>query len=299
MDFFAELKFDMIQWTNPNVGMTPEDEDIVNYWCALRARNPDTPVSFILQLSKIKKEVTHRLYKKMITAGLEKRLKFDVQDLNPEVIANLDRPEISWEQHKKMIKEFVVEFPEIAGNYKSKINFIWGLPGQTLKHFDFNLQETNSLGFQTHYFYFEILPNSPAADPSYMKKFDITAEEVYVTHLQIPSSVTAITPLVLNTYFTKTNLVTSMYSMSKKEWYTGIVKNYIYKYYFNTIINKRVDILLDNFHLYTEVIDEMYEHFLQNNVIAVHAVHLLNSGLYVNFREKIKNITHQIYNIKS
>lgn len=298
LDFFAECRFDMIQWTNPNVGLSHEDEDIVDYWCNMKKTNPHTPISFILQLSKIKKDVTHRLYKKMIAAGLEKRLKFDVQDLDPVVIQNLDRPEIPWPEHKKMIKEFVDEFPDVAGNYKSKINFIWGLPGQTLKHFDYNLTETNSLGFQTHFFYFEILPNSPAAVPEYIEKYKIHSEEVYVTHLQIPYNTTVLNEEVLNTYFTKTNLVTSTYSMSKKEWYTGIVKNYIYKYYFNTVIRNKAEVLLENFHLYHDIVDDMYDHFLNNNIIAIHASHLFNSGLYKNYKDRIQKITYELYKVK-
>ena len=164
LNFFADLKFHMVQWSNPNVGLSPQDTEIVNYWCKLKATHPTCPKSFILQLSKVKKDISHELYKKMIRAGLENKLKFDVQDLDPVVIANLDRPEIPWSEHKVMIKEFIDEFPETAGYFKSKINYIWGLPGQTLAHYDYNLIETTELGFQTHYVYYERLPNIAASD---------------------------------------------------------------------------------------------------------------------------------------
>lgn len=295
LDLFTELKFDMIQWSNPNVGLTPQDAEIVEYWCKSKERNPDTPLSFILQLSKVKKDVSHNLYKKMIKAGLENRLKFDVQDLDPAVIENLDRPEIPWSEHRVMIKEFIDEFPEIAGNFKSKINYIWGLPGQTLKHYDHNLIETTELGFQTHYFYFEMLPNSPAAVPEYIKKHNLNIEKIYVTHLQIPKYVTELTPEVLKTYFTEANLITSSYSMNKKEWYTGVAKNYIYKYYFFGIMNKKVDIFLNNFHKYQTLIDDMYEHFLQTNIISVHSRHIMDSGLYLDFRKRMQEITNELY----
>lgn len=295
LDLFADLKFDMIQWSNPNVGLTPQDVEIVDYWCNLKARNPDTPLSFILQLSKVKKDISHQLYKKMIKAGLENRLKFDVQDLDPKVIENLDRPEIPWSEHKVMIREFIDEFPEIAGNFKSKINYIWGLPGQTLSHYDYNLVETTELGFQTHYFYFEMLPNSPAADPEYIKKHNLTIEKVYVTHLQIPKYITELTPEVLKTYFTEANLITSSYSMSKREWYMGVAKNYIYKYYFFGVMNKKVDIFLENFYRYQPLIDDMYEHFLQTNIVSVHSRHIMDSGLYENFRARMQQITDEIY----
>ena len=295
LEFFADLKFHMVQWSNPNVGLSPQDVEIVDYWCKLKETHPTCPKSFILQLSKVKKDVSHELYKKMIRAGLENKLKFDVQDLDPVVIANLDRPEIPWSEHKVMIKEFIDEFPETAGHFKSKINYIWGLPGQTLAHYDYNLIETTELGFQTHYFYYEMLPNSPASDPAYIEKFGINIEKVYVAHLQIPSSIKELTPDVLLNYFTEANLITSTNSMSKRDWYTGIVKNYIYKYYFFGVMNKKVDKFLANFYRYQSLVDDMYEHFLQHNIISVHSIHLMNSGLYDSFRERMQQITDEIY----
>lgn len=296
LEFFADLKFHMVQWSNPNVGLSPQDAEIVDYWCKLKTTHPTCPKSFILQLSKVKKDVSHELYKKMIKAGLENKLKFDVQDLDPDVIANLDRPEIPWAEHKVMIKEFIDEFPETAGHFKSKINYIWGLPGQTLAHYDYNLIETTELGFQTHYFYYEMLPNSPASDPEYIKKFGITVEKVYVAHLQIPGSIKELTIDVLQNYFTEANLITSTNTMTKKEWYTGIVKNYIYKYYFFGVMNKKVNKFLENFYRYKTLVDDMYNHFLQYNIISVHSIHLMNSGLYYSFRERMQQITDSIYN---
>lgn len=298
LEFFAELKFHMIQWSNPNVGLTPKDEEIIDYWCDLKKRNPDTPYSFILQLSKVKKETAHRLFKKMIAAGLEKKLKFDLQDLDPVVIDNLDRPEIPWAEHKEMIKEFVREFPVQLGYFKSKINFMWGLPGQTHQHFDYNLREATDIGFRANYFYFEMLPNSPANTPAYIEKFKIKSEIVYVSHVQIPEDITEITPAVLEMYFTEAHLVTSTYSLTRKEWFAGVIKNYIYNYYFFNVMDRQLDGLLNNFHLFDSLIDDMYAYFEETKVISVHAIHMLNSGLYVDFKRRIESIMAEIYSIE-
>ena len=249
LDFFTELKVHMIMWSNPNVGLSPMDEEIVDYWCNLKKTNPATPISFVVQLSKIKKDVSHRLFKKMISSGLENRLKFDLQDLDPVVLNNIDRPEIPWEEHKAMIKEMCEEFPVQLGNFTSKINFIWGLPGQTLNHFDFNLTESTNLGFRTNFFYFEMLPNSPANNAEYIEKFKIKTEKIYVSHIQVPEFITKITQEVLDNYFTETNLITSCYSLSRKEWFTGVVKNYIYNYYFFSAMDKKLDKFFNNFYI--------------------------------------------------
>ena len=296
LEFFADLKFYMVMWSNPNVGLSPQDAEIVDYWCKLKETHPTCPISFSLQLGKVKKDVAHELYKKMIRAGLENKLKFDVQDLDPDVIANLDRPEIPWAEHKVMIKEFVDEFPEVAGNFRSKIHYIWGLPGQTLAHYDYNLIETTELGFQTNFYYHEMLPNSPASDSAYIEKFGMNIEKVYVAHLEIPSSITELTPDVLLNYFTEANLITSTNSMTRKEWYTGVVKSYIYKYYFFGVMGKKVDKFLANFHRYQSLIDDMYEYFLQHNIISIIPNHIIDSGLYDSFRQRMQEITDEIYN---
>lgn len=295
LDLFTEIKLDMIQWSNPNVGLSPSDSSIVDYWCNLSKTNTNTPKSFILQLSKIKKEEAHTLYRKMIRAGLEDRLKFDLQDLDPVVIQNLDRPEIPWPEHKVMIQEMINEFPDISKGFKSKINFIWGLPGQTLKHYDYNLTETLSLGLQPYFFYFEMLPNAPASNPTYIEKYKLQIERLYVCHMQIPSNVTELTEEVLKKYFAETNLITGSYSMTKKEWYTGIVKNYVYRHFFiRENASKPVNRMLDNFHEYDELVNDMYNHFLEHKIISVHPGHVLNSGVYTNFRNRMVEITKRI-----
>lgn len=292
LELFADVRLDMLQWSNPNVGLSPSDSSIVDYWCNLSKTNINTPKSFILQLSKIKKEQAHKLYRKMIIAGLEDRLKFDLQDLDPVVIENLDRPEIPWPEHKKMIQEMIDEFPEVSKGFKSKMNFIWGLPGQTLKHYDYNLTESLSLGLQPYFFYFEMLPNAPASDPAYIEKYKLNIERLYVCHMQIPPSVTEISEEVLQKYFSETNLITGSYSMTQKEWYTGIVKNYVYRYFFiRQNAGLPVDKFLNNFHHYDDLVDEMYEDFLKNKLIAVHPGHLINSGLGTKFKNKIIQIT--------
>ena len=295
LDLFTDIGFHSIQWSNPNVGLSPQDSEIVDYWCKLKKENPATPQSFVLQLSKIKKELTHQLYKKMITHGLEKRLKFDVQDLDPKVIQNLARPEIPWSEHKVMIREFIDEFPAIAGDFRSKINFIWGLPGQTLSHFDFNLTEATQLGMYSNFFYFELLPNSPAGQLDYIEKFELKHEPIYVTHLQLPVDLKHITKDILNEYFTETNLVTSTYSMSRKDWFVGIAKSYIYKRHFFTTMNRSVDRFVLNFSKYQTVIDQMYDMFQENRAIAIQPEHLLETSLYHEIRNSIDKITQEIY----
>jgi hypothetical protein len=43
------------------------------------------------------------------------------------------------------------------------------------------------------------------------------------------------------------------------------------------------------------LVDDMYDHFLQHNIIAVHSIHIMNSGIYNLFRQQMQQITNEIY----
>jgi putative methyltransferase len=295
LDFFSELKLNNIMWTNPNVGLSPSDESIVDYWCELADRNSFTPKVQNLQLSKINKEQSFALKTKLLKAGVDSSLKFDVQDIDPEVIANLDRPEIPWADHKVLIKNLIDKFPQYAQN--SRINFIWGLPGQTLLHYDRNLLETSKLGLYPNFFLFEWLPNAPASDPEYMRKFNLTVEKVYVNYVPITNQTTRkITNDFTNRYFSETNLIVSNYSLTKKDWYLGVVKNYLFQDFLHNYRENEqfIKIFLDNFYLYESVTNEMYQHFLEYKLISIRSHYLLNHPIYYDFTIQLRNVSQQL-----
>lgn len=253
--FFVELGIDGIYWTNPNVGMIAQDEDIVNFWCDLKLSNPNTPVSVWPQLAKKQKNMAFKLLDRMLETGVTDYCKFDLQDLDLNVLKNIDRPEIPWEEHKILIKNLMHRHHDKLTHQKKvdgfiiNAHFIWGLPGQTLTHWLHNAREVIPLGVFPFFQPFEILPNTPANKIEYREKFEMNIKSV--AHWDGREILT----------------VTSSYSMPEKEWFTGMLLTYLLTISDFVAENIDIEAFFFNFTKMQNIIDESYEHFQQTTQI--------------------------------
>jgi hypothetical protein len=247
--FFADLGVDGIYWTNPNIGMAAQDEAIVNTWCALKLSNPKTPVIIWPQLAKRHKKMAFKLLDQMLETGVTKHAKFDLQDLDLTVLENIDRPEIPWEEHKILIKNVLhrhrakLDHQKTIDGFYISAHFIWGLPGQTLNNWLHNAQEVIPLGLYPYFQPFEILPNTPANKIEYQEKFKITVKKIISFDGR---EITA---------------ATSSYSMSEKDWFTGMLLTYLLPISDHVAENIDIQSFFYNFIKQQTIIDESYEHF--------------------------------------
>ena len=138
-----DWKIKEIYWTNPNTGQTQQDEDIVDYWCEMKTLHPDGPVYSRPIMTKTQKQRGFRIFSKLAKYGVADRFYFSLQDLDPMVLENIDRPDIPWEEHKKLITNFLSE--SFKENCTFACELIWGMPGQTLDHFYRSTSEVLSL----------------------------------------------------------------------------------------------------------------------------------------------------------
>lgn len=300
LDLFTEIKVDSIYWTNPNVGTTPQDKDIVDYWCELKRNNPDTPLAKWLQLSKLHKKEAYDIFRKILNAGLENTLQIDLQDLSTEVLDNIDRPTIPWETHKALLKSFIDEFPILQFPFKTKIpsriNYIWGLPGQRLENWDNNLKEAIELKVYAHFFTFELLPNSPAYKKEYQEKFQIKSEKISILARPIPDEIIGdLTPEIIAEYCHPPRLIpTSCYSFDRKTWYTGLLKSYIYKKYI-TWIHTDPYPFLNNFHRFQHIVDTLFEWFDKYKIIGIYIAGESVLNAHPNESAEIHAIMQELY----
>lgn len=171
IDLFQELKIKDFYLADANFGQYDEDIEIVEYM-AYKNLNENTQFQIDGNLSKLRKDNNLEIYHIMAKGNLlykEWGFTFSVQDINVRVLKNINRPDVGWKTHKKMLIELKENYPDI----KSKVQFIVGLPGQNLKTI------RNSLGRITKVrnarlstFMSELLPASPASlDKEYQKKF--------------------------------------------------------------------------------------------------------------------------------
>ncbi len=276
---FSEIGLTSLYWTNPNVGLTPQDEEIVDFICELKQQGKHVPLFISTQISKNKKEKSFKLIDKMLTNKIVAGVKFDFQDLDPLVLDLIDRPDLPWDQHKILIKDLMSKHSNTRKVGDKEYvdpwwcNFIWGLPGQTLNHMKRNLTEAGALKmFPTHHI-FECLPNSPAADPEYQKKHGMVIKDVY---LNVSDGLEQ-QPGPISSHRAKAVVSTSY--MQMKDWYLGV---FIFNVYgamtdWANVFSKNKEHLMGNEEVYFNnmldymmpIMENSYEHFLDTGRIEV------------------------------
>jgi hypothetical protein len=91
-----------------------------------------------------------------------------IQEINNDVLKNINRPDVGWEEHRKIIKELREHYP----HFPSWVQLIQGLPGQTVESWRKTLQTIIEFPVYLSIFTSELLPASPASlDASYQDRF--------------------------------------------------------------------------------------------------------------------------------
>jgi putative methyltransferase len=262
-----------IYWTNPNIGLARQDEEIIDYWANLKKQLGKGPIIQNPQLSKLKKDVTFRILDKMIDSGITKSFKFDLQDLDEVVLTNVNRPEIPWEEHKKYILNLKSKYQDIENlyihqrnTYANRITFIWGLPGQTLEHLKFNIIESGTVRCFGHNLPFELLPNSPAYNDEYIKKFKIKFRKIEILDQN------SLSKIKTNTTTCIEKAVTEHCSITEYDYVKGIILYNIYSFFYSDYHKSIFGLeykIFDNAHKIENIIQESYKVFLETGMIGL------------------------------
>lgn len=180
IDLFADLGIKTIFLSDANVGQYEEDIDMIEYFGKV---NLERQAGFTLlgNFSKLKKKNNLIIYHAMAKGKLiQKNFNISVQDIHEEILKNINRPDVGWNEHEKMIDELVTAHP----GYVAMTQLILGLPGQTVDSWRETLRRVTLKKVFPQVFMNELLPASPAArDKSYQEKFNFkysTSERVTV-----------------------------------------------------------------------------------------------------------------------
>lgn len=177
IDVFHRLDV-AIRESDANFGMW--DDDIKAYDYALSLYDPKKNFRFLAFNSpKLDKDKTEYLLR-MNALVYGERIEFAIQDLDATVLKLIDRPSVPWEKHLEMVQKWKKELPpELYNHITAQI--IIGLPGQSLD----TVIETYLKLFlggvkkATNYNWL-YLPNSPAADPLYVKMHGLDFRKTYM-----------------------------------------------------------------------------------------------------------------------
>lgn len=168
IDLFEELDLTNIYLSDANVGLYNEDVDMIEY---LAEKNIKGNNKFIVQgnYSKLNKNNNLKIFHALARGKLITRtLNFSIQDTNQQVLKNIDRPDIGWDEHVKMARELRTTHPHLV----IKAQIIYGLPGQTPETWKQTLLQLIEENILPIIFLNEPLASSPALyDTNYQDKF--------------------------------------------------------------------------------------------------------------------------------
>jgi tRNA A37 methylthiotransferase MiaB len=168
IDLFEELDLTNVYLSDANVGLYNEDVDMVEYFAEKNIKGNN---KFIIQgnYSKLNKNNNLKIFHALARGRLITRtLNFSLQDTNRQVLKNIDRPDIGWDEHVKIARELKTVHPHLV----IKAQLIYGLPGQTPETWKQTLLQLIEENILPIIFLNEPLASSPALyDTNYQDKF--------------------------------------------------------------------------------------------------------------------------------
>jgi tRNA A37 methylthiotransferase MiaB len=263
IDLFYKCNIQTIFLSDANVGQYNEDIDMIEYFAKV---NLEKNAGFTLlgNFSKLKKSNNLKIYHAMARGKLiQKNFNISVQDIHEEILKNVERPDVGWAEHEKMIDELITSYPQ----YVAMTQLILGLPGQTPKTWRETLRTVTAKKVFPQIFMNELLPASPAARSNeYQQKFNFK----YSTSERL----TFLTGS--DGYYYKGNFPQSCVSFNDKDMVQMILLTIIY---LSLSALKSITVKENKSINFEPVVDK----FLSSDVYAI-----LSNNLYTNWKEKDK-----------
>lgn len=175
IDFFTEeLGVDVLYHVGANLGIFPRDLDFVKYICEKKYKT-GFPKSFQYSTSKNTPERTVEIAKFLYKSKLLKKHVISLQHTVQDVLDCIDRHNIPVKRQIPMIRDLnSARMPCIS-------QMIMGMPGDNYELWIKALTDTLEWGihFECRIYDFQLLPNSPAAQPKYIEKWSIETRTRY------------------------------------------------------------------------------------------------------------------------
>jgi radical SAM superfamily enzyme YgiQ (UPF0313 family) len=175
LDYIPQVGIEQIQILDANYGIYKEDEDVSKYIEDLKITFGLPNHVEIYGMTKSKQERRWATIEPLARAKVVERYKLSLQTLNNEVLRNIKRTDIPREKDF----EFANYLFETYG-VRSDFEFMMGLPGYTRQDFYDEVDIQYEHGYNLERYLWLFLPDSPAYDPEYIKKFNIKTEKTCI-----------------------------------------------------------------------------------------------------------------------
>jgi radical SAM superfamily enzyme YgiQ (UPF0313 family) len=166
---------EQIQILDANYGIYLEDEDVSKYIEEIKSLSGLPNYVELYGMTKSKHERKWVTFEPLARSGVIPRYKISLQTLNEQVLKNIKRvnidPERDFEYADHLLKSYGV---------RADLEFILGLPGYDKDSFYHELDVQYDHGYTLERYVWMLLPDSPAYDPEYRKKFNIKTTKVCI-----------------------------------------------------------------------------------------------------------------------
>jgi radical SAM superfamily enzyme YgiQ (UPF0313 family) len=175
LDFIPQVGIEQIQILDANYGIYKEDEDVSKYIESLKNDFGLPNHVEIYGMTKSKQERRWATIEPLAKAKVVERYKLSLQTLNNEVLRNIKRTDIPREKDFEFAKYLYDTY-----GVRSDFEFMMGLPGYTRKDFYDEVDIQYEHGYNLERYLWLFLPDSPAYDPEYIKRFNIKTEKTCI-----------------------------------------------------------------------------------------------------------------------
>ncbi len=212
INWFVQHKIEYVYCTDGNFCLFDRDADIADYIVECKEKY-DYPKVVKVFFTKNRFNFVFDVSTKFFRSGLDKAKTISFQSMNPEVLRNIGRRNISTE----MFRELMKKYNEI--NIATFSELILGLPGETYESFCDGVCDLieNGQHYAINIYPCELLPNSEMGQKAYREKFAIKSTKVpfKLIHSNKSQKKDGITEY--------SEYVTSTFSMDEEEWARSLV----------------------------------------------------------------------------
>lgn len=217
LDWFVKNKIEYIYCVDANFCLFDRDADIADYVVSCKEKH-GYPKVFKAFFTKNRFNFVFDVSTRFFNSGLDKAKTISFQSMNPEVLANVGRKNISVDFFRDLMKKY----DEM--NISTLSELILGLPGETYESFCDGVSSLieNGQHYAINIYPCELLPNSQMGQKQYRETFGIKTTRVpfKLIHSNESDKSDGVTEY--------SDYITSTYSMSEDDWVRSLIfSNYI------------------------------------------------------------------------
>jgi radical SAM superfamily enzyme YgiQ (UPF0313 family) len=180
LDFLGRNGITQFQMSDANFGIFKRDLEIATIMARLKKERGYNFSIWGNNFNKLKKDAVFKIVDIMLDADILEYPKFALQDIDPQTLIDIDRPDVPWLEHKTHIEQMAKKYPK----KEFRVELIVGMPGQTVESWERTLIDTAP--FTLSIYPLIVIPNSPLGyDLDYRNRLKIKIMQTDINSIYV------------------------------------------------------------------------------------------------------------------